>query len=273
MNTEFFAYMAGLFDGEGYVGVNRNSLNGRLGLKIVIANTVRDPLDEARAHWGGCFTRKPYRMRGSHWKDSWGWEITGSAAYGFLTDILPYLRIKKAQADCALQFPIGKKRKPVTAEMQAQREAVRDELIALKKHFTPVTSVQPDRKGARERPAFTEGVALYEAGESQEAAGKALGISRTTVRNYALGAGVPLRTHEEARTLAGKTRRSRTHDRPEVIQAMDRYAQGESVQSIAAALGLKAATVNYWLRMAGVTRSYAEAQQLRRASEKAVAFC
>lgn len=74
---------------------------------------------------------------------------------------------------------------------------------------------------------------------------------------------------------------SRREPRPEgrglcahytVIQAMDRYAQGESVLSIATALGLKAATVNYWLRMAGVPRSFAEAQQRRRASEKAIAF-
>ena len=57
-------------------------------------------------------------------------------------------------------------------------------------------------------------------------------------------------------------------DRPEAQEAKRRYLDGESVAIIAKDLEQKPATVNYWLKRMGVTRSFEEAQRLRRQREK-----
>jgi hypothetical protein len=65
-----------------------------------------------------------------------------------------------------------------------------------------------------------------------------------------------------------KVRRDSATQSARALRAAKLYKQGRSVQQIAAVLGMKAPTVNYWLRKQGVTRSLKEAQQLRRKREK-----
>jgi len=67
-----------------------------------------------------------------------------------------------------------------------------------------------------------------------------------------------------------KIRKDSIKQRPEVETASKMYREGSSVQMIAKKIEQKPATVNYWLRELGVTRSYKEAQQLRRQREHAL---
>ena len=74
---------------------------------------------------------------------------------------------------------------------------------------------------------------------------------------------------ESFATFEPKPRGKPSHERPEFQKAVELYAQGRSCKDIAATLGVKAATINYWLRSRGLTRTYQQAQQLRRKKEAA----
>lgn len=86
-----------------------------------------------------------------------------------------------------------------------------------------------------------------------------------------LGSGIPLERHRLAIPLAAKSfepfrqRYARLREQAEAL-----YGQGMSVKMVAETMGYKAATVNYWLRMAGLTRPLAEAQRWRRQRERLV---
>lgn len=58
--------------------------------------------------------------------------------------------------------------------------------------------------------------------------------------------------------------------RPESQEAAKLYESGIPISEIAKRLNKKPATVNYWLRRKGITRSLSEAQRLRRQREKGV---
>jgi len=92
------AYIAGLFDGEGSVGVHayQATKNGRkyLRLQLRITNTDRACLDFVKvAHGRGCVTRS-HKARGK-WKECFSYIALGSAAVCLAKEIEPYLVIKR----------------------------------------------------------------------------------------------------------------------------------------------------------------------------------
>lgn len=67
--------------------------------------------------------------------------------------------------------------------------------------------------------------------------------------------------------LAAKTYSNAVDERPEFQKAATLYANGMSCKDIGAQLNTKAATINYWLRSRGLTRTYQQSQQIRRRRE------
>jgi hypothetical protein len=130
------AYFAGLFDGEGYIGIRRVSRtgwhgNGTYALQLTIANTIRSPLDEAQAIWHG----KVVKGQGTN-RPCFHWHLHGRMAAAFLQDILPYLRIKRQQAEVALEYQGRIKstsRTPITEEEMMVREQCMQRLKDMKK--------------------------------------------------------------------------------------------------------------------------------------------
>jgi len=99
------AYIAGLVDGEGCICLHRNHFKDRKTTlycpRVSIVNTDRDIMD-----WliltigdGKVFSRK----RGQ-WKRGHDWYINGKKCGAFLTEILPYLRIKRLKAELVIQY-------------------------------------------------------------------------------------------------------------------------------------------------------------------------
>ena len=89
------AYVAGLFDGEGSVGLSKN--RNRYYPVVEITNTNLEVLREVQARFGGSINSKGIGNKKS-WKAAYSWRMAWSRAVRFLKAIFPYLRIKRNQA-------------------------------------------------------------------------------------------------------------------------------------------------------------------------------
>lgn len=94
------AYLAGLIDGEGSIMINprRNTITTRL----VVTNTHRGVL-----HWlpevTGLGKVQAHRPEGDRHRATWMWVVNGDGALSLLTQIEPFMRIKRPQALLAIE--------------------------------------------------------------------------------------------------------------------------------------------------------------------------
>lgn len=98
------AYAAGIFDGEGTVGIYNTGAGRGLehyGLSLAVASSDPVILEWLQERWGGRFR---WSLRSSSKKPVGDWKLNGAAAVAFLIDIQPYLLIKAAQAEVAKSF-------------------------------------------------------------------------------------------------------------------------------------------------------------------------
>ena len=133
--NEIAAYAAGLFDGEGHVSVTCNRANTRPYLTAAcgISNQNRAVLDWIKTLFGGnVYCSNP--PKDSRARATYAW-VTRSKALitAFLEAVLPYLRIKRRQAELGIEFEVGivGLGERVTKEEAARREAIRLELRSL----------------------------------------------------------------------------------------------------------------------------------------------
>lgn len=101
------AYAAGLFDGEGSVFIargrtNRNKSGLYFSLRIEFGNTNEQAVRWMQCYFGGSVYER-YADIDTR-RTLWAWHLRGQKALGFLKVIVPYLRIKKSQAELAIEF-------------------------------------------------------------------------------------------------------------------------------------------------------------------------
>lgn len=111
MEETFKAYVAGFIDGEGFVDIHRQATEKTMksrGLKnpsfqpiVQISNSNKEVLDKIHATYGGSIYSR--RKKDGH-KQIYSFVVTARKAEKLLTDILPYLVIKKIQAELVLKF-------------------------------------------------------------------------------------------------------------------------------------------------------------------------
>lgn len=97
-------YLAGLFDGEGTVGLYQGARKYTLLIQIQMIN--KDVLKRFQERFGGSLypvSMRGYRQRGMRARDVWKWQATGSKG-GFLHTVLPYVTEKRTQVDLALRY-------------------------------------------------------------------------------------------------------------------------------------------------------------------------
>jgi hypothetical protein len=96
------AYIAGLIDGEGCIGIYRKKNRGNF-IQLTVANTDAEVLEWFRGmvHGNSIRCLKGSLDRG---KDCYQLIIDRRRAYAVLQRILPYLRIKRKQAELAVKF-------------------------------------------------------------------------------------------------------------------------------------------------------------------------
>ena len=138
-------YFAGLFDGEGSIGIYRTGypINGRKdgqrqwGLKITIVMTTPQPLKQIKAQWGG-YAGIEKRNKRKNSRDVFLWYLHGEQASGMLKELLPYLMIKRDEALIAIEFQATKRgrhdrRTKIDQTTLDKRQELANELKRLKR--------------------------------------------------------------------------------------------------------------------------------------------
>lgn len=101
------SYMAGLIDGEGYIGVSVAMPGGTritpsFRIRVKIAMCERGAIEFARDNFGGAILR--YGRKNPKHRPLYEWHVTGRAAALLLHEVLPYLKIKSEQARLAIEL-------------------------------------------------------------------------------------------------------------------------------------------------------------------------
>ena len=102
------AWLAGIVDGEGSIFIMKQSRKDRERtfnyiLRLTVQSADRIMADSCLniTEEGACFTSIEKRERQSN---TLKWEVSGRKAANILKEILPYLRVKKDQAQSAIKF-------------------------------------------------------------------------------------------------------------------------------------------------------------------------
>lgn len=129
------AYLAGIFDGEGYVSIERfarkRTQTVQHALHIGVSNTFMPVLDLFVSNFG-CGTIG--RMSGTQYA-CYQWRATGMDALRTLSTLYPFLMIKREQARIGMEFQMSlfnkpNQQAPVTEEDRSRREEMRQALRA-----------------------------------------------------------------------------------------------------------------------------------------------
>jgi hypothetical protein len=126
-------YFAGFFDGEGCITCYSNR-TGYYQIKASCTNTKKEVIEQMQVLYGGgihVMEKSPL----SNSKMAWQWAAGGKTLIPFLQAVLPYLRLKKEQAEMALEFmtTIGGYGERVSEENALIREQFRERFTALNK--------------------------------------------------------------------------------------------------------------------------------------------
>ena len=102
MDNIAWAYIAGLFDGEGSVLITRDKHNYYT-LQVQLVLTHKEAIDKLAAMTGG-FVCRPTRPSDPNRLPAWRWGLKSRKAAAFLEQVLPYLIVKRRQAELGLAF-------------------------------------------------------------------------------------------------------------------------------------------------------------------------
>ena len=101
MKKTDLAYIAGIIDGEGCIRITIDGSHYRHSrMYISVASTDQWLIQYLRMAFDGHI----YSKHLEHRKASWEWVLGGESALIFLQAILPYLYLKRPQAEIAIQF-------------------------------------------------------------------------------------------------------------------------------------------------------------------------
>ncbi len=126
------SYLAGFFDGEGTVNISRpKSSRMPHTLYVSIANTDLEVIKKLPSIFGGSTYMK--KRVESHHRPLMVWSAPALSGQGFLKAVLPYLKIKKRQAEIAIEFQGTKvcHSGQLTQEIIKRRDGMVDELRKL----------------------------------------------------------------------------------------------------------------------------------------------
>lgn len=140
MNKDDIAYAAGLFDAEGCVLISKQKGTIRMihplhTLRVKLGCVNQSAMNWFGENFGGPISSvKPKKERR---KIFFHWQKSSNRGADFLRKILPYLKIKKPQAELALQFQNEVKIKPkreckeITPESLRLREKLKNQISLL----------------------------------------------------------------------------------------------------------------------------------------------
>lgn len=136
------AYLAGFFDGEGSIFISTEKHNScphklRHHLTLRISNTNSDILHLLFSIFKvGVVKKQPTpEMETKGWTQDWVWVIVSRGAVNLLEMMLPYLKVKKKQAELAIKFQSLLMKNPkghsITVEEFIERGELRNKIKEL----------------------------------------------------------------------------------------------------------------------------------------------
>lgn len=109
------AWAAGIIDGEGSIFVMTQKRLDRERdtnyiLRVAVQSTDPFMTAELKRLWPEGAEFSVQRDKRENCSNTMKWQLNGSRASTFLVDILPYMRVKKAQAEIAIEFQTSSKK-------------------------------------------------------------------------------------------------------------------------------------------------------------------
>lgn len=152
-------YVAGLFDGEGFVRVAKwakpNSVHVRYQVVGGIGMTHRPVIEALQAQFGGTIYANRHDLRNPKARVQFMWHFASQTGASFLRQIVPHLIVKKEEVELALELQddIDKYRhklgnqfrlNPQRDEILAYRDSLASRIHALKKRaYAPLVESGP----------------------------------------------------------------------------------------------------------------------------------
>lgn len=99
-SNEDSAWAAGFFDGEGHIGITKNTSARTFNLTLSVTQKRREPLDKIIGLFGGSCYLAHHNGQPKFWR----WHLSGRKAATVLVFLLPYLIVKRQQALLAVEF-------------------------------------------------------------------------------------------------------------------------------------------------------------------------
>lgn len=132
------AYMAGLIDGEGHIGIKSDSTKKQYRTyyyeRISIANTCKEVVDMFSGEFGGyVYLHKPSKLSDNSY---WTWEVTNTKARIAISKLMPYLVVKKHEAEMVTLLSDNKIKKYdiIPDDIQEYRKHLFDDIKLLRKN-------------------------------------------------------------------------------------------------------------------------------------------
>lgn len=125
-------YIAGLFDGEGTIGITKPSPGaGRRHRPVVaVCMTHERTIRAIQASLGGNVRVVDQSKYNPNAATRFDWRLSGQAALDFIESVRPWLITKRDQADIFLRFEPSRRGVRLTDEQLMRRESLRQELVS-----------------------------------------------------------------------------------------------------------------------------------------------
>lgn len=127
------AYLAGIVDGEGTIGIHHGR-DGFGGPYLQAGGTDKRLVDWLKSLFGGNYTFYHLTdMKHKHHKDFYLWRLNLSDVSRVLIQIIPYLKLKREQAELAVSFrkTIGKVGLRITPDIYKNRLEIYNQMRIL----------------------------------------------------------------------------------------------------------------------------------------------
>ena len=104
------AYLAAFIDGEGSISLNQchrgESRTKSYVLRLRITNTDRSVLEwiAATVGHGAIIVKKRCKAKNGMTRPAWEWYLANKRASALLQEILPYMKIKRKQAELGIEY-------------------------------------------------------------------------------------------------------------------------------------------------------------------------
>lgn len=145
-------YAAGLIDGEGCITIGRHhkTIKGmsfiEYRLEVVISQTDGRALDFMYGLFGGYLYKRNSKPGPTYKPFIYRWEIRGEKAMKFLKRLIPFLKIRKQEAELAIQFQSIRTKSPrnqYTGKVDVTRYAdLHQRMRDLKKVWLPSAAAE-----------------------------------------------------------------------------------------------------------------------------------